>query len=78
MNWVVICDEVGALGWRLAGARAWVVDARNVAECFARARLDADLLYITADLAARLPNSLLDAALLSERPLIAVIVSPAK
>jgi len=77
MNWVVICDEVGALGWRLAGARAWVVDARQVAECFTQARLDADLLFITADLAARLPDSLLDAALHSERPLIAVIVSPA-
>ncbi len=69
MNWVVIADEVSALGWRLAGAQALVADEHSLQECFAEARRDADLLFITADLAKHLPGYVLDAA----PPLIAVI-----
>ena len=73
MNWVIISDEVGALGWRLAGAQPLIADPHGVEERFAEAGRRADLVLITADLAARLPDSLLSAALLAEKPLIAVI-----
>ena len=66
MHWVVIADEVSALGWRLAGAQLEerLADARHGG---------ADLVLITADLAKRLPDSVLDAALLAEKPLMVVI-----
>jgi len=66
MHWVVIADEVSALGWRLAGAQPEerLADARHGG---------ADLVLITADLAKRLPDSVLDAALLAEKPLMVVI-----
>src|SRR5580658_6519663 len=73
MNWVIISNEVSALGWRLAGARPLIADEHSVQERLAEARRGADLVLITADLAGRLPDSVLDAALLAEKPLIAVI-----
>lgn len=73
MNWVIISDEVSALGWRLAGAKPLIADEHSVQERFAEAGRGADLVLITADLAKRLPDSVLTAALLAERPLIAVI-----
>jgi vacuolar-type H+-ATPase subunit F/Vma7 len=73
MNWVIISNELSALGWRLAGAQPLIADEHSVQERFAEARHGADLVLITADLAERLPQSVLDAALLSEKPLIAVI-----
>ena len=36
MDLAVVADELTALGWRLAGARVLLADARNVAELFAR------------------------------------------
>ena len=76
MNWVIISDEVSALGWRLAGARPLIADERNVQDRLAEARQHADLVFITADLSKRLPDSVLSAALLAEKPLMAVIVAP--
>jgi len=74
MNWVVIADEVSALGWRLAGARALIVEEGGVEERLAEARHGgADLVLITAALAKRLPDSVLEAALLAEKPLMVVI-----
>jgi vacuolar-type H+-ATPase subunit F/Vma7 len=73
MNWVVISDEVSALGWRLAGARVLIADEHTVRQCFAEARRDADLLFITADLARGVPDAMLNSALLEEKPLLAVI-----
>jgi vacuolar-type H+-ATPase subunit F/Vma7 len=73
MNWVIISDEVSAVGWRLAGAQPLIVEEHNVQERLAEAQQRADLVFITADLAQRLPDSLLSAALLAEKPLIAVI-----
>jgi vacuolar-type H+-ATPase subunit F/Vma7 len=73
MNWVVLSDEITALGWRLAGAKVLVTDARSVADRFAQARKDADLLLVTADLARTLPAGVLDAALVAERPLTVLI-----
>jgi vacuolar-type H+-ATPase subunit F/Vma7 len=73
MKWVIVADEVGVLGWRLAGAQALITDEHTVDERLAEARQGADLVLITADFAKRLPESLLGAALLEERPLIGVI-----
>ena len=73
MNWVIISDELNALGWRLAGAQPLIADEHSVPERLAEARRGADLVLITADLAKRLPDSVLNAALLAEKPLIAVI-----
>jgi vacuolar-type H+-ATPase subunit F/Vma7 len=73
MNWVIISDEVSALGWRLAGAQPLIAEEHSIQERLAEARQRADLVFITADLARRLPDSLLSAALLAEKPLIAVI-----
>jgi len=76
VDWVIICDEVSALGWRLAGARPLIAEERNLQERLAEARQHAELVFITADLGKRLPDSVLSAALLAEKPLMAVIVAP--
>jgi vacuolar-type H+-ATPase subunit F/Vma7 len=73
MNWVIISNELSALGWRLAGAQPLIADEHSVQERLAEARRGADLVLITADLAKRLPDGVLSAALLAEKPLIAVI-----
>ena len=73
MNWVVIADEVSALGWRLAGARALIVAEDSVEARLVEARHEADLILITADLTKRLPESVLEVALLAEKPLRLVI-----
>jgi vacuolar-type H+-ATPase subunit F/Vma7 len=73
MELAVICDELTALGWRLAGARVEVPepDALEAAwrACLARAHL----VLITAGLAARLPPAALAAALAASRPPLLVI-----
>jgi vacuolar-type H+-ATPase subunit F/Vma7 len=73
MIWAIISDEPGALGWRLAGAQPFIADEHNVQERLAEAGRGADLVLMTADLAKRLPDSVRNAALLAEKPLIAVI-----
>jgi vacuolar-type H+-ATPase subunit F/Vma7 len=75
MKWVIISDEVGVLGWRLAGAEPLIADEHTVQDRLAEARQGADLVLITADSAKRLPERVLNAALLEERPLIAVIAN---
>ena len=72
MHWVIISDEVSALGWRLAGAQALIAGAHDVQARLAEAE-HADLVFITADLARRLPDAVLGAALLAEKPLMAII-----
>jgi vacuolar-type H+-ATPase subunit F/Vma7 len=73
MRWVLIADELSALGWRIVGARSLIATGATVQECFAEARRDADFLLITADLATQLPKAVFDAALLADKPLIAQI-----
>jgi vacuolar-type H+-ATPase subunit F/Vma7 len=73
MRCVLIADEITALGWRLTGAQIELPDARTVAECFTVALRDADLLLITAPLAASVPAAQLQDALRSQRPLVLVI-----
>ena len=73
MQWVVIADEITAVGWRLAGAQVQTPDARSAAECFNSAQRSADLVFITAALAEHLPVIQLQLALLAQRPLLLVI-----
>jgi vacuolar-type H+-ATPase subunit F/Vma7 len=73
MKCVVIADEITALGWRLTGAQIQLPDARTVGQCFTIALRDADLLLISAQLAASVPAAQLQDALRSQRPLVLVI-----
>lgn len=73
MQWVVIADEFTALGWRLAGAQIRLSDAQSVGEHFAAAQRNADLVFITAELAAHLPAPRLQDALRAQKPLVLVL-----
>ena len=77
MRWVVIADELSVLGWRLAGAQAFIATQNTVSERFAAAQRDADFILITADLARNLPAAVLDAALVADKPLITLIAAAA-
>lgn len=73
MKWVIISDELGALGWRLAGAQQLIADGHNVQGRLAEAQGEADVVFVTVELAQRLPESVFEEALLNEKPIIAVI-----
>lgn len=73
MRLALIADEITAAGWRLTGAHVQIPAARSVSECFREAAMGADLVLITAEVAARLPTEQLDAALHSAQPLTLVI-----
>jgi len=69
----VVADELTAVGWRLAGARVAIATAADVEERFQQALTSAELVMITAALAARVSAPLLEAALLSFPPLTVII-----
>lgn len=73
MNLAVIADELTAVGWRLSGARVWVPEAENVQECLLAAAGSAQIVLITAELAARIPHESLQRILLAQPPLVQVI-----
>lgn len=73
MRVAVIADEITGAGWRLAGARVLTPEPAELGEHFRAALLEADLVLITAAMAAAVPDLPLRAALLSERPLLLVI-----
>ncbi len=73
MEVAVIADELTALGWRLAGARVSFATAANVEECLARVQQSAEVVMITAPLAAHVPAARLQAALHAFPPLTLVI-----
>ena len=69
-----IGDEATAAGYRLAGAEVRVPAASEVVEVFRRARdAEADMILLSAELAGALPPEELDAAVLGDRPLVAVV-----
>ncbi len=69
-----IGDEATAAGYRLAGAEVRVPTHAEVAEVFRRAcESDADLVLLSAQCAEELPPEMLDAALLGDRPLVAIV-----
>ncbi len=73
MDLAVVADELTAVGWRLAGARVLLSDERNVADVFRAALHAADLVLITAELAAAVPAAQLQDALHACPPLVLVI-----
>ena len=69
-----IGDAATAAGYRLAGAEVRVPTAEEVPEVFRRARESgADLILLSAQFAGELPHGQLDAAVLGERPLVAIV-----
>ena len=69
-----IGDEATAAGYRLAGAEVRVPPVAEIADVFRRAReADADLILLSAQCAVGLPPEDLDAALLGDRPLVAIV-----
>lgn len=69
-----IGDEATAAGYRLAGAEVRVPAANEVADVFRRAcESEADLILLSAQFADALPAAAFEAALLGDRPLVAVV-----
>lgn len=73
MELVVICDEITAMGWRLAGAAVKVPPEAPLQEAWSQAREKAQVVLITQGLAQQLPAADLTAALAASRPLVLVI-----
>ena len=74
-----IGDEVTAAGYRLAGASTRIVDDdAGVAEIFADALRDAELVIITAVCAAKLPDGRLSDALRTAEPLVLLVPDAAQ
>jgi vacuolar-type H+-ATPase subunit F/Vma7 len=69
-------DAVEAAGFRLVGARCWVPEAGNEWAAFLAASAAADAVFITSDVAERLPRVKLDAALAAGRPLVLLVPEP--
>ena len=69
-----IGDEATAAGYRLAGAEVRVPADAELADVFRRARESgADLILLSAQYAGALPPGELDAALLADHPLVAIV-----
>jgi vacuolar-type H+-ATPase subunit F/Vma7 len=69
-----IGDEATAAGYRLAGAEVRVPSAAEAPEVFRRLLAeDTDLVLLSAEFAAVLPPAELEAAVLGDRPLVAIV-----
>lgn len=68
-----IGDELTATGFRLAGARVWIVPPEVAAEALRAAREDASLVLIAPAHARQVPGDELEAALRSFDPLTLVV-----
>jgi len=68
-----IGDELTATGFRLAGARAWIVPPGAAAEALRAAREEASLVLISPLHARQVPPAELEAAQRSFSPLVLVV-----
>jgi vacuolar-type H+-ATPase subunit F/Vma7 len=68
-----IGDELTATGYRLAGARAWIVPPEEAGEALRVAREEAGLVLITPAHARHVPGDELEEALRSFTPLVLVV-----
>lgn len=68
-----IGDEIGAAGWRLAGAAAAVPGPGAERAALDAARADAAFVLVAADVAARIDNAVLREALAALAPLVLVV-----
>ncbi|HXZ59431.1 MAG TPA: hypothetical protein VEG26_04560 [Steroidobacteraceae bacterium] len=73
MEVAVIADELTAVAWALAGARVFAPTADNIERCLATALDSAELVLLTPELAALLPQARLQEALHAFPPLTLVI-----
>jgi vacuolar-type H+-ATPase subunit F/Vma7 len=73
MDFAVVADELTAVGWRLAGARVWIADEHDAHECLLTAMRSAEVVLITAELAARVPSATLQELLRRQPPLLVII-----
>jgi vacuolar-type H+-ATPase subunit F/Vma7 len=73
MDVVVVADELTAVGWRLAGAQVSIAGPADVEERFREALQRAEVVMITAELAARVAAPQLQAALEAFPPLTLMI-----
>lgn len=72
-GFLVIADEATCAGFRLTGAQTRTPAAEETAAAFAEAMAAADVVIVTAEIARRLPQETLSAALLVETPAVVVI-----
>lgn len=70
---IFIGDELSAAGFRLTGIETAVPEPDAVAGALEDARRRAQLVIMTAGLAARVPAAALEAALLAETPTLAIV-----
>ncbi len=68
-----IGDELTATGFRLAGARVWIVPPEETAEALRAAREEASLVLISPAHAQHVPGDELEAASRSFDPLLLVV-----
>ena len=73
---VVLTGRIGAIAWRLAGARVRVVAGVDGAAAFDAACASAPLVLVDEAVAATLPRARLAAARRGHRPLVLVVPSP--
>jgi vacuolar-type H+-ATPase subunit F/Vma7 len=73
MDLAVVADELTAVGWRLAGARVWIPDAQNVEDCFLAAKRSAEVVLITAELAAAVSPREMQESLHTQPPLVLIV-----
>lgn len=70
---VFIGDELTATGYRLAGVEVATPDAATIGAVFAEARRRADLVIVTSEFARLIAAADLDAAVVAEKPVVAVV-----
>jgi vacuolar-type H+-ATPase subunit F/Vma7 len=70
---IFIGDELTASGFRLTGIDTVVPEPDGVGEALREARKKAALVIMTADLAQQVSAAELDAALIADRPQVAII-----
>lgn len=70
---IFIGDELSAAGYRLAGAVTRTPSVDEESSVFEWARQQAPLVLITAEMAARIPHSVLAHALAAPAPLVLVV-----
>ncbi len=75
MRAVLIGDRLTCAGYRLAGVEARVVEEVDAVGAFETARADAELVLVTAPLAARLPELALHEAMRRAQPPVQVVPS---
>ena len=73
MDVVVVADELTAVAWRLAGAQVSIASPADVDERLRQALQRAEVVMITAELAARVSAPQLQAALEACPPLTLII-----